>query len=220
MSAEFIDLLLRMEDHDVVPTCLSAERHMPQDFLLHYLGCEQYFQREEYLGSLSDEQTKLIEAKLHRIQYVRAALASDRDDGRQYVQNLTNSMRRWRGTKDFQEGIDRIRELRTMHFALNGNAQREVETSNRRRPGGYNPDVDTNAYLMRFKDGRVIKTIDDPRYIEQYPCHRISVQHLIRNEQENNPLAFPNDTINYLHLPANNMQVSLHLSARYLECST
>lgn len=211
MLADFDDLLLPMDDHDIVPTCLSAERHKPQDFILHYLGCEQYFQREEYLTSLSPDQIKQVEAKLRRIGYIRAALANDVGEGRRLIQCLATSMRRWRSTKDFEEGIHRVRELRTMHFALNGNTQREVKaTANRRHQADYNPDIDTNAYFMRFKDGKLVRIIDDPRFHEQYPCHRISVDDLINNdgELEDNPLIAPDDTINYIHLPANNMAVS------------
>lgn len=210
MSTEFDFFLIPMDDHDIVPTCLSAERHKPQDFILHYLGCEQYFQRDEYLMSLSTDQIRQVEAKLRRIQYTRAALANDIVDGRRLIQSLATSLRRWRNTNDFEEGINRVRELRTMHFALNGNTQREVKTPNRRQQAEYNPDVDTNAYFMRFKHGKLVRNIDDPRFHEQYPCHRISIDDLINNngELENNPLIPPEDTINYIHFPANNMAVS------------
>lgn len=210
MSTEYDVLPVPMDDHDIVPTCLSAERHKPQDFILHYLGCEQYFQREEYLMSLSTDQIKQVEAKLRRIQYLRAALANDIGEGRRLIQCLATGLRRWRSTKDFEEGIHRVRELRTMHFALNGNTQRDVKTPNRRRQSEYNPDVDTNAYFMRFKEGRLVRNIDDPRFHEQYPCHRISVDDLINDngELEDNPLIPPEDTINYIHFPANNMSVS------------
>lgn len=217
MSADFNDLL-RLEDHDIVPTCLSAEPHMPQDFILHYLGCEQFFQREEYLTSLSSEQAQQVEAKLRRIHYVRTALANDLGEGRQYIQNLGNSIRRWRGTRRFQEGIDRVRELRTTHFAMNGNSQREPKISNRQRQTEYNPDVDTHAYMMRFKEGRLVNAINDTRYHEQYPCYRISMQELLQEDQEDSPLIFPKDTINYLHLPANNMQVRPPFRTKQHQC--
>lgn len=210
MLTDLDDLLLPMDDHDIVPTCLSAERHKPQDFILHYLGCEQYFQREEYLTSLSPDQIRQVEAKLRRIQYIRAALSNDIGEGRRFITCLETSLQRWRGTKEFEEGISRIRELRTMHFALNGNSQRDVETPNRRKQTEYNPDIDTNAYFMRFKDGKLVRSIDDPRFHEQYPCHRISVDDLINNngELEDNPLIPPANSINYIHFPANNMTVS------------
>lgn len=206
MSSELADHL-RMEDHDIIPTCLSADRHKPQDFLLHYLGCEQYFQREDYLMSLSDEQTKQVEAKLRRVQYLRSALSID-TEGCRMVQSLTASFRRWRATIVFQEGINRVRELRTMYFALNGNAQREAQAPTRQLEAEYDPDVDTNAYVIRFKDGNPVRDIDDPRSHEQFPCHAIPVCDLIDGGKTDCPLRPPKDTINYIHFPANNMFVS------------
>lgn len=207
MSADFVDLLLRMEDHDIIPSCLSAERHKPRDFLLHYMGCEQFFQREEYLASLNAEQVKQIESKLQRIQYLRTALATDIGEGRHLVYNLTTSLKRWRSGKDFQEGISRVRELRTMHFALNGTTQREVEDSPP-RTGEYDPDIDTNAYLIRFKNGRIVQNGMDSRFHEQYPAYRVSMYDLLYSREEESPLIVPSNSINYFHFPANNMFVS------------
>lgn len=206
MAVEFADLLLRMEDHDIIPTCLSAERHRPRDFLLHYLGCEQFFQREEYLASLSPEQAKQVHKRLQRIQFLRSVIENDLGEGRQLVQNLTSSLDSWRKTKDFQEGIGRVRELRKIHFARNEISQKEVPASGRHRE--YNPDLDTHAYLIRFKDGRVVCDITDDRFHEQFPCYRVSMHELIYGRDEDSPLIPPKGTINYFHFPANNMLVS------------
>ncbi|KAK7704092.1 hypothetical protein SLS64_008650 [Diaporthe eres] len=195
MAVEFADLLYRMEDHDIIPTCLSAERHRPRDFLLHYLGCEQFFQREDYLASLSPEQAKQVNTRLQRIQYLRSVLENDLGEGRQLVQNLTSSLASWRTTKDFQEGIGRVRELRKMHFADNGLSQREVHASGRYQD--YNPDLDTHAYLIRFKDGR------------------ISIHDLIQGSEEDSALIPPKGTINYFHFPANNMLWAERAIKRY-----
>jgi hypothetical protein len=206
MSVEFADLLLRMEDHDILPTCLSAERHKPRDFLLHYLGCEQFFQREEYLESLSPEQAKQVYTRLQRIQYLRSVLENDPGEGRQLVQSLGCSLTNWRKTKDFQDGIGRVRELRTMHFADNHKSQKVVGGSGRFKD--YNPDVDTHAYLIRFRDGRLVRDITDERFHEQFPCYRVSVDDLIYGDGpgENSALKPPEGTINHFHFPANNMQ--------------
>lgn len=205
MSAAFVDLL-RVEDHDIIPSCLSAERHKPRDFLLHYLGCEQFFQREEYLASLNVSQIKQIQAKLQRIQYLRTALLNDLDEGRDLVQNLSSSMKAWRSTREYQEGIHIVRELRTTHFAVNGTTQREVDPPT--RPGEYNPDMDTNAYLIRFKNGRPVHDIMNPRFHEQFPSYRISVHELIYGREDESLLQAPPGTVNYFHFPANNMLVS------------
>lgn len=213
MSVEFADLLLRMEDHDIIPTCLSAERHRPRDFLLHYLGCEQFFQREDYLTSLSPEQAKQVVTRLQRIQYLRSVLENDLGEGRQLVQNLCSSFASWRMTKDYEEGIIRVKELRKMHFALNGKDQRRFGSSGRYQE--YDPDVDTHAYLIRFKDGRLVRDIADERFHEQFPCYRISMHDLIYDSEEESALIPPKGTINYFHFPANNMLVSYASNLKY-----
>lgn len=212
MSADFVDLLLRMEDHDIIPSCLSAERHKPRDFLLHYLGCEQFFQREDYLASLNTDQKQQVESKLQRIQILRSALTGEMGDGRQLVQQLTHSLNRWRNTKEYQEGIIRVQELRKAHFAVNGIAQKEVGIPT--RVGEYNPDVDTKAYLIRFKDGRPVHGMMDTRFHEQFPSYRISVHDLIDGKEEESPLFGPENTVNYFHFPANNMLVSAMTNGR------
>lgn len=170
------------------------------------MGCEQFFQREEYLVSLNPEQIRQIEAKLQRIHYLRLALSNDIGEGRHLLQNLKNSLKRWRNTKEFQDGIKRVRELRTMHFALNGITQKEVGGTP--RGGEYNPDVDTNAYLIRFRHGRPVRDLMDTRLHEQYPCYRVSMDDLLFDRQDQSLLDAPKGTINYFHFPANNMHVS------------
>lgn len=206
MSADLVDLLLRMEDHDIIPSCLSAERHKPRDFLLHYMGCEQFFQREEYLASLNASQVKQIETKLQRIASLRNAIFNDMGDGHMLVQNLASSLKAWKATREFQEGIKRVQQLRTMHFAVNGTTQKEVNLSAHTRE--YNPDIDTNAYLIRFRNGRLVRDISDSRFHEQFPSYRISIHDLMYQREEESPLKVPRGTINYFHLPANNMLVS------------
>ncbi|PSR80343.1 hypothetical protein BD289DRAFT_69366 [Coniella lustricola] len=188
MSTDLADLLLRMEDHDIIPSCLSAERHKPRDFLLHYMGCEQFFQREEYLASLNASQVKQIEAKLQRIESLRNAIFNDMGDGHILVQNLASSLKAWKATREFQEGIKRVRQLRTMHFAVNGAAQKEVDSLVRARD--YNPDLDTNAYLIRFRNGRPVRDIADSRFHEQFPSYRISIHDLMYRMEEESPLKY------------------------------
>lgn len=195
-----------MEDHDIIPSCLSAERHKPRDYLLHYLGCEQFFQREEYLASLPTEQIQQVEATLRRVQYLRNVLSNDPTKGARLVQNLRSSLQTWRKTRSYQEGIRRVRDLRTTYFAVNGVMQKEVDTWPRQ--GEYNPDMDTNAYLIRFRNGRPARDITDTRFHEQFPSYRINIQELVYGKEDPNLLIPPRDTINYFHFPANNMLVS------------
>lgn len=200
---------LRMEDHDIIPSCLSADPHKPRDFLLHYMGCEQFYQREEYLESLTADQTRQVEAKLRRIQYLRDAIAADPDKGAGLVQHLTASLRAWRATKDYQDGIVRIRRQRVQYFAVNGTTQKDVVTRAAHHPGEYNPDMDTNAYLIRFKNGRPAHGMQDGRFHEQYPSLRISIQDLVYGKEDLSMLYPPGNTINYFHFPANNLLVSV-----------
>ncbi|KAJ4419796.1 hypothetical protein N0V82_004731 [Gnomoniopsis sp. IMI 355080] len=140
MSADFVDLLLRMEDHDIIPS--------------------------------------------------------------------------WRNTKEYQEGIVRVQELRKAHFAVNGVTQKEMGIPT--RVGEYNPDVDTKAYLIRFRDGRPVHGMMDTRFHEQFPSYRISVHDLIDGKEEDSPLFAPENTVNYFHFPANNMLWAERAITRYL----
>lgn len=208
-----IIIIIKMEDHDFIPTCLSAKSHQPRDenFLLHYLGCEEYFEREKYLMSLSIDHIKQVEAKLCCIQYLREALTKDLGEGRHSVQALATSLREWRSTEEYQEGIQLVRELRLVHFNLNGYTQKDVKTPDQRHQAEYDPNVEVHAYFMRFKDGKVVQDIQDPRFHEQYPCYRVSIDDLINQDEEITPLVPPEDTINYIHLPGNNMSVSTNI---------
>ncbi|KAJ4386006.1 hypothetical protein N0V93_008897 [Gnomoniopsis smithogilvyi] len=136
-------------------------------------------------------------------------------DGRQLVQQLTHSLNRWRTTKEYQEGIVRVQELRKVHFAVNGITQKEVGIPT--RVGEYNPDVDTNAYLIQFRNGRPVHDMVDARCHEQFPSYRISVHDLIQGTDEESPLFAPENTVNYFHFPANNMLVSDMTNGRATE---
>lgn len=215
---------LRMGDHDIIPSCLSADPHKPRDFLLHYTGCEQFYQRDEYLASLTPDQVRQVEAQLRRTRYLRDVLAADPDPerpGAALVRHLAASLRAWRDTCEYQDGIVRVRRQRVQYFAVNGAAQRDpVAGGGGGRPhnnnpaavapGEYNPDKDTNAYLIRFKHGRPVHDMHDSRFHEQYPSHRISIQDLIYgNEFDLSMLYPPGNSINYFHFPANNLHVSM-----------
>lgn len=213
---------LRMGDHDIIPSCLSADPHKPRDFLLHYTGCEQFYQRDEYLASLTPDQVRQVEAQLRRTRYLRDVLAvgggpaAEPDaTGAALVRHLTASLRAWRATREYQDGIVRVRRQRVQYFAVNGAAQRDPADGGARpynpavAPGEYNPDKDTNAYLIRFKHGRPVHDMQDGRFHEQYPSHRISIQDLIYgNEFDLSMLYPPGNSINYFHFPANNLHVS------------
>lgn len=211
-----------MEDHDIIPTCLSADPHKPRDFLLHYLGCEQFYQREDYLASLTPQQSQQIEAKLRRISYLRAALSrdpADPDQGAALVAHLTRSLATWRQTRDFADGIVQTQQQRIQYFAVNGVAQRDVGVGTTTMGAAaaaagrevYNPDMDTNAYVIRFRHGRAVRDMMDSRFHQQFPSHRISIQNLVYDREDPALLNPPENTINYFHFPANNMFVSTFL---------
>lgn len=206
-----------MGDHDMIPACLSTERHDPSDDTLHYLGCLEFFERETFLRGIHAEHKKQIESELRRIEYLRQYLRHDDDDSR-LVKNLEISMAKWREGELYQgdDGIQAVRAWRTTKGLPNGAKQRQMELGNIQ---GYDPDSDINAYLTRFESSRPVKELEDKRFSGHFPNHKIPASRLLDDKEELNPLtrtlnpttateANPEHIISYFHLPANNMKVS------------
>lgn len=222
-----------MGDHDMSPTCLSAEDHTDavRDHLLHYLGCEEFCDREAYLESdkVDNNQRTLIKKELRRIQYLRKTLKAD-DTECHFITNLENSMKEWRKTPEYEEGRRQVQDWRKSHKMLNEVDQnyigRQVMPNEQEK---YNPDVDMNAYFIMYRNSEGVEPLDDDRFNGHFPNHKMSVSQLLENHGDSNPLAKssgpatsdgnePDGAIKYFHLPANNMLVSQVLAVSSLTC--
>lgn len=175
-----------MGDHDMTPTCLSAEEHEPQDPRLHYLGCLQFFEREDYINGLRDEQRKQVESELRRIAFLRDVLKKDAVDCR-LVENLEDSMEKWRRGRLYtsDNGIEAVRTWRRDKSLPNGTSQRQVELGKFK---DYDPDHDMNAYLTKFKNSEPVKDLASESFNGHFPNHKIPVFQLLDYKEEKNPL--------------------------------
>lgn len=207
-----------MGDHDITPTCLSAEKHgnnEARDVILHYLGCLEFCEREEYFRWLDGEHQKQVESELRRIEYLRHVLKHDKEES-SLLSNLDRSMKAWRKCELYKcsDGIKAVRTWRLTKGRPNSKSQRDPRTSHS-ASSVYDPDRDLNAHFIRYVKSQAEKELKDPRFNGHFPNHKIAVSHLLDDEEPSNPLAKgsqPEDSINYFHFPANNMQVSIALS--------
>lgn len=213
-----------MGDQKTSHTCLSAETHDARDPLTHYLGCQEFCDRETYLESLKEDQEgtyNKIKTELRRIKYLRGILKSDKDEAvPRLVQNLEKSMLAWRRSKLYDKngmsGIEAVRQWRAQdRHLLNGAFQQDPEST----PGAneaYHPDRDVNAYLISYEDSNHRDDLSNEGFSGQFPNHKMPVSQLLDGKKEPghlNPLSSasqpgPESLFHYFHLPANNMNVS------------
>lgn len=203
-----------MGDSEIISSCLSAESHeQPRDPILHYLGCLEFCERDEYLNTLTESAAQeRIKAELKRIVNLRGVLKSGQDASvSDLVSNLENSMVSWRQSALYQQeyGIKNVQAWRDRRGLQNGVDQRFEPWE---KPMDYHPDRDTKAYFISYNEhGNPIDSLPEYKLGGHFPDHKLSVSELL-NEGPSNPLhqAFqdPKNKIGYFHLPANNMSVS------------
>lgn len=208
-----------MGDHDITPTCLSAEEHGNEDIsdkILHYLGCLEFCDREKYYVSLDREHQEQVDSELRRIDYLRQVLEKDKEDSI-LISNLRKSVRAWKECTLFkQDGIGAVRNWRSAKGRPNKQAQRSQQsppsTSPTHEP--YDPDRDLNAYHIRYVQSQPVTDLQEDQFNGHFPNHKIPVSLLLSQEKQSNPLARDShldQSINYFHFPANNMNVSLSI---------
>lgn len=220
-----------MGDHDMVPTCLSAEDHEPRDPMLHYLGCLEFSERNQYLVEVSSEYQEQVDRELRRIEYLREVLKKDPVEHR-LVKNMKDSMEKWKESSLYtsDHGIKAVRAWRKAKHQANRSEITPVQPGESiHQAQDYDPDVDINAYLTRFEDSKPVKKLNDKRFDGHFPNHKIPVSHLL-NDENSSPLtktppksateATQERIISYFHLPANNMIVSfVYLESPFFQYS-
>ncbi|KAI7786673.1 hypothetical protein LA080_002784 [Diaporthe eres] len=186
-----------MGDSDPTPSCLSAEKNDARDSTMHYLGCREFWKREEYFESLKPEDRKRINGELRRIIGLRRALKNESDDS--------------------------VSSLRL----ANGVSQEFHQEE--KAPGPYDPDNDVKAYLVSYKDRKHVDSTQDHGSKGHFHDHKmiafqrkILVSQLLIQPAPGGPLKASDrllselsqasaESINYLHLPANNMARAVEL---------
>lgn len=189
-----------MNDHNLNPSCLSAEEHDdPQNPVLHYLGCLEFCKRENYYNTLPPNYRDQIENLLRRTECLRVKASGD--DGLQdLVTNLSKSFQRWRSCK--QSYLKGIKEVK----AWSGRGELYEEHQLKQRPAHidridiaeaansqnepYDPDKDTSAYLIQYKDSQIVGNLEAFGFSchSKFPNHRMPSSNLLDREVDRNPL--------------------------------
>lgn len=189
-------------------TCLSTHAHEPHNFMLHYLGCLEFCQREHYFSGLSQDSQNDIEAELRRIYYLRDTLGRDHTTSG-LVRNVETSLNEWRKCPLYTSttGLTAVQAWRRGKDRENGFTQRQVSALPSEL-GKYDPDRDTKAYFMRYQSGRPVLDLHDKRFTGCFPDHRMSVSQLLDAMDDYSISCNGKSDISWIHLPVNNMKVS------------
>lgn len=218
-----------MGDHDITPTCLSAEPHKARDHLLHYTGCEEFHNRSAYLGQLEIEQAHQIEHELRRISYLRSKIGTMGSNDKNLIDNLGDSLTLWRGTDDYKDGLEQVKKWRALKRKLPNGQQQPEFTAKADPTSDYNPDLDIKAHFLKYEH---LKPGSDPVRTpgpqsdqsqdnglvgEHFVTQKIPVADLL---DPTKPSALKrtlnqHESIKYFHLPANNMLWVEKAIARY-----
>lgn len=218
------------------PMCLSAEHHdNPRNPVLHYLGCLEFCERETYFKNLLENEKGQIEASLRRTEYLRLKVL-EHNDVKVLVTHLQESFKNWRGSSEYKKGIAEVETWSGGKQTQQRDANINTTPSSPNSPNSptsptaavsghqhesYNPDHDTNAYLIQYRNSMPVNDLQhlglSSRY--EFPNHKIPVSRLLDQDMDVNPLwkinslsegddsKKPDKMINYFHLPSNNMDV-------------
>ncbi|CAM1509028.1 Fc.00g027670.m01.CDS01 [Cosmosporella sp. VM-42] len=227
-------------------TCLSADSHDGEfitDKLSHYMGCVEYCEREDYFNQLPDDGKRQIKTEWRRIQLLRQVLQTS-DAEKHLVNNVSGSLSAWK-TEMRTEKFQKVQKWSTQRKPKRKNCQahdpgaEEAQARRQSRPelltsAEYNPDKDTNAYVIQYRNGVGItdhskRPNGSKIFLGKFPNQKISVDSLLRDE-EINPLGKDRSAENnheregskehlvrYFHLPTNNMKWVQDAIARYYD---
>lgn len=125
-------------------------------------------------------------------------------------------MESWRHNDLYRDkhGIGHVRIWRSRLDLVNGISDPKFDWESTQESTSYHPNEDIKAYLISYKDGKHVDALEDFGLSGQFPDHKIPVSEVLRpsfpdSEALLSKLAnSSDDSLHYLHLPANNMAVS------------
>ncbi|KAI0864977.1 hypothetical protein F4860DRAFT_462002 [Xylaria cubensis] len=233
-----------MTSHESRVTCLCARGGDGDvwDHLLHYLGCLQFRDRDNFfedtnifweqeiqhqvqLGSdpldaikavLDDRESWKIdcERELRRIDSLRKTLAADKTESH-LVERLEESRLQWRKSEAYITGIDRARMSREESNT------RDIlpPIVDSRDYGPYEPEKDLNVDILQLENGKGTN-VEDGRVRGTFPNQRTTIAKLLADINLEASLLHGDQrpgSIRYLHIPANNREWVEEIINRYLE---
>ncbi|KAG9240812.1 hypothetical protein BJ878DRAFT_524053 [Calycina marina] len=174
--------------------------------LLHYLGCLEFQEREDFFNSLPEGEEKLknqISDEQSRILRLRDAFEADGD------------------TTGYGRLLGSFKTALAARFKAQGKKQyispppRTAEQSNPLSTSSKIGDLDDlNANIIYFKDHEPYSHPDFPGV---FPNQKVPLSLLLRKDENANPLMWKceENMIRYFHIPANNMAWVEEVIARY-----
>ncbi|KAI0475262.1 hypothetical protein GGR56DRAFT_666354 [Xylariaceae sp. FL0804] len=220
------------------PTCLSSEPHPDniKDPLYHYFGCLSYWERSTFFGPdnglwkdkifLMKSQGKLdpvdrqrqewkarCQGELNRNALLRCTLEKDGEE-KHLIQSIKKSGAAWKNSDEFKRNIESVRRWRDGKGRKNGPAPDGL-TVTLPQETSYDPEKDINVGFMQFQNSKW-KDAEDEAIMGIFPDQKIKIKDFLNGGVESQKHVlyrdrFPN-TINYFHLPSNNMVEAI---ARY-----
>lgn len=196
-----------MNTHDQEPSCLSVDPHDNNitDPVLHCFGCLEASERQTlfdpespyWVGEVqrhisagltsSAAETKAKKKRivwtkecfdeLRRISLILGSLAKDNRKAH-LLKNLDSSREAWRSSREYQSGIQRVRDWRASKGMRNGVAINTVKVGTEEV---YNPD-DVTVSIMAFDNGAGYN-IQHPHMTGTFPNQTTTVNNMLRGDQ-------------------------------------
>lgn len=210
-----------MDGNGIESSCLSPDDHDHiRDPILHFLGCLEFCDRNAYFDTMTqDMQSKLVK-HLRRINFLRHALSRD-ESSEQLIFNLHGSLTAWRCSASYQSGMMRVKAWRERHHLPIGWAQCPQELDEAVCRADYDLDRDTKAFHIKYEKCSSRDDCKDRKFGGRLSYNEISLNRILDEDDTYDPLKSSyhrttegcrdtnTNTINYFHIPANNMIVSL-----------
>ncbi|KAI0441664.1 hypothetical protein F4803DRAFT_409970 [Xylaria telfairii] len=216
------------------PSCLSVDPHDDNitDPVSHYFGCLEASERASFFDLESPdwvseaekykrEEKREIWRKecfnaLRRISLILGALAKD-DRKVHLLKDLDSSREAWRSSREYQSGIQRVRDWRASKGMRNGVAIDQVEVDAEKV---YNPDDETVS-IMAFENG---VGYDIPSHWDvtgTFPNQTTTVDSILAEDQDHwgllNWIREKESGVTWFHIPSNNMTWVEKVIARYYD---
>ncbi|KAI0595703.1 hypothetical protein F4775DRAFT_585372 [Biscogniauxia sp. FL1348] len=180
--------------------CISSYPHDEgiSNISLHYSGCLKFSQRQSFLQKLPRNSRLRLEKEAKRI-----------DMQRRKLELLGEGNSAMDTVLDFQLCLDHYRQSKGWPLPRRASGGPEDQDIT-----GLDVDSQIGAPIMCFKNGQ---PLDMPRVDGTFPSQKVSVKTLLEDDTEVNPLmhTLDDNTIRYVHLPANNMSWAEKAIARY-----
>ncbi|KAH9904479.1 hypothetical protein F4778DRAFT_64649 [Xylariomycetidae sp. FL2044] len=145
------------------------------------------------------------------------------------VKNVNASRYKWRDSDEYKDNIKDVQSWRKQNGnhidSVPENISNPSETNaTQGNTAAYDPEHDINAAIMQFENGMAVEDIGEDMVKGSFPDHKIKIKRLLeepRDEEDRKTNILHkaqksnDETVNYFHLPSNNMTWAEEAIARY-----